>query len=191
MHTARRLPAAISAVLVALMCHPLAHAADTFYVSAQLPYNVIEGDFDNVHAPEVRTGVGIGVSLGYKLTPSFGLEIRWAVTKHDIGGATTDFRELSVNGRYLFLEDKSIRPYVMVGYGDYSLGDSSLTFGGRGPRFGLGFDSFINSNVSWGVALARAVPSYDKITKSDGPVVLTGSLRGDTTSLILDIKYHF
>jgi len=63
--------------------------------------------------------------------------------------------------------------------------------GGKGVRFGLGFDSFLEPTFSLGAALVRSVPLYDKIEKSDAPVTLVGKLRGDTTSLILSMKHHF
>jgi len=160
-------------------------------MGAQLPYSVIQGDFDNSHVPEAKAGLGLGVSFGYWLMPKLALEISWSVSKHNSTGATIDVQERSLNGRYLLSEDKTSQSYVLLGYGQFSLGDSSLTFGGRGVRFGLGFDSFLDPKFSLGAALVRSVPSYDKIEKSDGPASLVGGLRGDMTSLILSMKYHF
>ena len=84
-----------------------------------------------------------------------------------------------------------MQPYVLLGYGQFSIGDSSLTLGGSGIRFGVGFDSFLDPKLSLGAALVRSVPSYNRIEKGDGSAILVGSLRGDTTSLILNMKYHF
>jgi hypothetical protein len=191
MDVIKRLPVVLCVVCVVFGPSRSAQGAETFYVGAQLPYSVIQGDFDNSHVPEAKAGLGLGVSFGYWLMPKVALEISWSVSKHNSAGATIDVQERSLNGRYLLSEDKPTQPYVLLGYGQFSLGDSSLTFGGRGFRFGLGFDSFLDPKFSLGAALIRSVPSYNKIEKSDGPVTLVGSLRGDMTSLILNMKYHF
>lgn len=189
-----RIPKSVAVVLrvsiVASGMCGLARAADTFYVGAQLPISLIQGDFDNTNAPKVDSGIGIGVLLGYWLAPTVALEMSLSQSNHKSAGATISFQEISLNLRYLLSENKSMQPYVLLGYGQYFLGDGSLTFGGTGVRFGLGFDSSFTSKLSWGAALIRSVPSYDKITKGDG-VTLVGSLRGDTTSLIFNIKNHF
>jgi len=191
MDVIRRLPVVLCVACAVFGPSRPAPAAETFYVGAQLPYSVVQGDFDNSHAPEVDAGLGLGVSFGYWLLPKLALEVSWSVSKHKSAGATIGIEERSLSGRYLLSEDKSTQPYVLLGYGQFSLGDSSLTFGGRGFRFGLGFDSFLDPKFSLGAALVRSVPSYNKIEKSEGPATLVGGLRGDMTSLILNMKYHF
>jgi hypothetical protein len=191
MDVIKRLPIILFVACAAFGPYRSAQAAETFYVGVQLPYNVIQGDFDNTHLPEVSPGFGLGVSFGYQLMPRVAVDVNWSVSKMKTVGVTVDFQERSLNGRYLLSEDKSMQPYVLLGYGQFSFGDPSLTFGGRGVRFGVGFDSFLGPKLSLGAALVRSVPSYDRIEKSDGPVTLVGSLRGDTTSLILNMKYHF
>lgn len=168
-----------------------ARSAESFYLGAQVPYNVIQGDFDNTHAPEIDGALGLGVVLGYWLTQRIALEASWSVSKHHSAGTTIAVEEFSLNGRYALLSDRSVEPYALLGYGRFTLGDQSLTFGGRGMRFGLGLEWNPRSTVSQGVVLLRSTPSYDKIEKSDGPVILNGSLRGDMTSLIYSIRYHF
>ncbi len=191
MHATKRLPVILPVVCAALGLYGSAQAAETFYVGAQLPYNMIQGDFDNVHFVDAGTGIGLGVLFGYQPMPRVAIEISWSVSKHKAQGVTFDFQERSLSGRYLFSDDKSMQPYVLLGYGQFSIGDNSLTLGGSGVRFGAGFDWFLDPKISLGAALVRSVPSYNRIEKSDSPVILVGSLRGDTTSLIFNMKYHF
>jgi hypothetical protein len=187
----KRLPVILTVACAAFGPYRSAQAAETFYIGAQLPYSFIQGDFDNTHFLDVGPGLGLGVLFGYQPMPRVAIEFNWSVSKHKVQGITIDVRERSLNGRYLFSDDKSMQPYVLLGYGQFSLGDSSLTLRGSGVRFGVGLDSFLNPKLSLGAALVRSVPSYNRIESSDGSVILIGSLRGDTTSLILDMKYHF
>jgi hypothetical protein len=193
MHVSRIswLEATVSSLVFTFAPFGVCRSAEAFYVGAQIPYTVVQGDFDNVHAPEVGGALGLGVTFGYWLTQRIAVEASWAVSKHHSAGTTIAVEELSLNGRYALLTDDSLEPYALLGYGRFTLGDSSLTFGGGGMKFGLGLDWDPRSKVSQGVVLVRSIPSYDKIEKSDGPVILNGSLRGDMTSLIYRIRYHF
>ncbi len=191
MDVTRCLPAILSVVCAAFGLYRSAQAEETFYIGAQLPYSVIQGDFDNTHFLDFGPGFGLGVLFGYQPLPRVAVEFSWSVSKHKAQGVTADLQERSLNGRYLFSDDKSMQPYVLLGYGRFSLGDSSLTLGGSGVRFGAGIDSFLAPKLSLGAALVRSVPSYNRIEKGDGSAILVGSLRGDTTSLILNMKYHF
>jgi len=191
MDVIKRLPAILPVVCAAFGLYGSAQAEETFYIGAQLPYSVIQGDFDNTHFLDFGPGFGLGVLVGYQPMPRVAIEVSWSVSKHKAQGVTADLQERSLSGRYLFSDDKSIQPYVLLGYGRFSLGDSSLTLGGSGVMFGVGFDSFLDPKLSLGAALVRSVPSYNRIEKNDGSAILIGSLRGDTTSLILNMKYHF
>lgn len=75
--------------------------------------------------------------------------------------------------------------------GAYTLGDSSLTFGGSGYNLGVGLDYYSSSKVSLGIALIQKFITYDEIVESDVPLTMNQNLNGDTTSIRFDATYHF
>jgi len=183
--------AVINTAVLLLGIAPDVHAVEKFYIGAMIPYNMIGGDFDNSHMPEVDAGVGLGAILGYKVTKGLAFEVDWSDSKLKSSGATVDFTELSVNAKYSFPDGDPVQPYVFAGVGKFTLGDSSLTLGGTGFNLGLGVDYYFNPKMSWGAGLFWKSITYDTIEKSDVPVILVGNLSGNTTSFRLDLKYHF
>ena len=161
------------------------------YFGIQVPYNSIDGDFDGTNMPKVDSGVGFGLILGYHFSPQFGIELDWASSGHNAEGADIDFDEFSLNMKFSFLPDGSARPFLFAGIGTFTLGDSSLTFGGTGYNLGLGVDFQVGEQNSIGLALIRKIITYDEITKSEVPLILVGDLEGDTTTVRFDFTHHF
>ncbi len=57
-------------VLTALLAVNVpAFAREGLYLGVQLPYDDIQGDFDDNLAPSVDPGIGNGVIVGYGITP--------------------------------------------------------------------------------------------------------------------------
>lgn len=177
-------------VLAALLAVNVpAFASQGLYLGLQLPYDDIQGDFDNNIAPSVDPGLGVGLIFGYGITPNFSLEIDLSSSRHSSAGATIDFNEFSLDAKYAFLAPQSVQPFLLAGFGGYTLGDSSLTFGGHGFNIGVGVDFYTRSKWSFGVGLIRKVITYDRIDK--GNAVLLQNLNGDTTTVRFDASYHF
>lgn len=177
----------VLAVLLAL--NVPAFAKEGFYLGVQLPYDNIQGDFDNNLMPSVDPGLGIGLIAGYGITPNFSLEIDLSSSSHTSAGATIDFTEFSFDAKYAFLAPEPVQPYLLLGFGGYTLGDSSLTLGGNGYNLGVGVDFYTMSGWSFGLGLIRKIITYDRIEQ--GNVILLQNLNGDTTTLRFDATYHF
>jgi hypothetical protein len=54
-------------VLVLLATGIPAYAKEGFFLSLQIPYNKVQGDFDDINAPSVDAGAGLGFIAGYGL----------------------------------------------------------------------------------------------------------------------------
>lgn len=177
-------------MLVAMVS--VANAKEGFYLGAQIPYNMVGGDFDNKTMPKVDSGAGIGLIAGYAFIPSFALEIDYSATSHkwNTGGlsGTVGLAELSLNGKYSFLTVSELQPFLFAGIGSFAIGDSSLILSGTGYNLGIGADYYVTPNVSIGAGLIRKFITYDK---ADHGYVLLKNVNGDTTSIRLDVAYHF
>jgi hypothetical protein len=178
---------AVLAVLLA--ANVPAFAKEGLYLGLQLPYDDIQGDFDDNTMPSVDPGLGVGVILGYGITPNFSLELDLSSSSHNSLGATIDFTEVSLDAKYAFLAPESVQPYLFFGFGGYTLGDNSLRFEGNGYNLGIGVDFYAMSDWSFGVGLIRKVITYDRIEQSD--LILLQNLNGDTTTIRFDATYHF
>jgi len=161
------------------------------FLGVQIPYNMINGDFDGTTMPKVDSGTGFGLILGYSFNPQFGMEIDWAGSGHNSEGADIAFGELSLNMKFSFVAEGTARPFLFAGIGAFTLGDSSLTFGGTGYNLGFGVDFQVGDANTIGLALIRKIITYDEIVKSDTPLTLVGDLKGDTTSIRFDFTHHF
>jgi len=161
------------------------------YLGFQIPYNMIDGDFDGTTMPKVDSGIGFGLILGYSFNPQFGMEIDWAGSGHNSEGADITFSELSLNMKFSFVPKGTAHPFLFAGIGAFTLGDSSLTFGGTGYNLGIGVDFQVADTNTIGLALIRKIITYDEIVKSDAPLTLVGDLKGDTTSIRFDFTHHF
>ncbi len=177
-------------VLAALLTVNIpAFAKEGLYLGVQLPYDDIGGDFNDNLAPSVDPGLGIGLIFGYGITPNISFEIDLSSSSHHSAGATIDFTEVSLNAKYAFLAPQSVQPFLLVGFGGYTLGDSSLRFGGNGFNLGVGVDFYTMSHWSFGVGLFEKFITYDRV--ENGDVVLVQDLNGDTTTIRFDATYHF
>ncbi len=179
----------IMVLAVLLASNVPAFAREGFYLGVQLPYDIIQGDFDGTNAPSVDSGLGIGIIFGYGITPNFSLGLDLSSSRHDVGVDRISFTEFSFDAKYAFLASEPVQPYLLAGYGVYRLGDSSLTFGGKGFNLGVGVDFYTKSNWSFGLGLIRKFITYDEVVKGD--VILQKDLNGDTTTIRFDATYHF
>lgn len=161
------------------------------YFGFQMPFNMIKGDFDGRSAPAVDGGLGFGFIFGYAFTTHFAAEIDWAGSSHKSGTATIGFGEFSLNGKLIVPISDQVQPYVIAGWGQYTLGDETLLFSGKGYNFGLGVDIYRSDRLSLGAAMIRKVITYDRIEDSNRGAKLYKSIDGETSSIRLDLAFHF
>lgn len=183
--------AAFCAILVFLAAGITAHAREGYFLGLQIPFNKVGGDFDNQKAPDVKGGTGLGLIAGYGFTPAFSLELDLAGTGHRQAGAHISFREFSLNGKYAFEATPHLQPFLFLGIGSFRLGDNNLMYGGLGYNVGIGMDYYSSPHLSWGIALIGKIIKYDRVVKGSKPDSVTGNLNGGTSSLRLDVSYHF
>jgi hypothetical protein len=163
-----------------------------WFLGLQVPYNMIDGDFDGGTMPKVDSGIGIGLIVGYSFNQRFAMEIDWAASRHDSESARIGFGEFSLNLKYSVLRsNEQSHLFLFAGVGSFALGDSSLTLGGMGYNLGLGIDIPVAEKNTIGIALIRKIITYDKILESDVPLTIVGDINGDTTSLRFDFTHHF
>lgn len=179
------------AIVVFLATGVTAHAKEGAYVGFHVPFNKINGDFDNTKATAVKGGTGLGLIAGYGFTSAVSLELDLAGTGHRSGDANVRFREFSLNGKYAFEASPHVQPFLFLGVGSFTLGNDSVTYGGRGYNVGLGMDYYQSPHLSWGAALIGKIIRYDRVVKGTRPASVPDKLNGETTSLRLDATYHF
>jgi hypothetical protein len=178
-------------ILVCLAPGVTAHAREGFFLGLQVPFNKINGDFDNQKAPAVKGGTGLGIIGGYGFSPNVSLELDLAGTGHKQAGDKIGFGEFSLNGKYAFEASPHVQPFLFFGIGSFTLGNNNLRYGGTGYNAGIGMDYYTTSHLSWGAALIGKFVKYDRVLKGTKPASATGNLNGETTSLRFDATYHF
>jgi hypothetical protein len=179
------------AVLVCLAPGVTAHAKEGFFLGLQIPFNKINGDFDNQKAPAVKAGTGLGVIAGYGFSPAVSMELDLAGTGHRQAGDRIGFGEFSLNGKYAFEASPHVQPFLLFGLGSFTLGNDTLTRGGTGYNAGVGMDYYASSHLSLGAALIGKIIKYDRVVKGSKPALEPDKLNGETTSLRFDATYHF
>ncbi|MBI3804057.1 MAG: porin family protein [Nitrospirae bacterium] len=179
----------------------LAEAKEGFYLGGELLYNSIDGDFDGTKGPDSDNGGGIGLILGYGLTPGFSLEIDWNASVHTaevVRGATPSDAGLGafiLALKYNFLSHQPLQPFLRAGIGGYAFivkdprGDLKLT--GSGFDLGGGVDYYVAPHFSIGAGVSRRFIEYRKIDFLGRKANLSPKISGDTTSLEVDFIYHF
>jgi hypothetical protein len=166
-----------------------AQAREGFYFGGVIPFNKIQGNYED--SQPTMNLIGFGYAIGYVFTENIAVEFDWAMSKHYAAGTHVTFSEVSVNGKFSFPASKIGHPYFLFGYGIFSLGNWGMTYNGKGHNLGIGTDYYITPKLSAGAAIIEKIIEYDRIIKSHGSIWLLESRNGDTTSVRLDITYHF
>ncbi|MDH4162026.1 MAG: porin family protein [Nitrospirota bacterium] len=170
------------AVLACLLIAAPASAKSGFYLGVNMLFNDISGE---INSPEVLdAGNGLGLRAGFGLNRYLALEGAIWKTEHDrTGGGSTDLKagtlDLKLN---LPLSGSNIEPYVLVGFGRYTLETGSASVNGTGTQFGIGMDIYLFPELSFNAGLTRRNITFDTPgTDEDGKV----------TSLDFGFTYHF
>lgn len=162
------------------------------YLGLQVPYSMISGDFDDTTMAKVDPGIGLGIILGYRFNPYIFLEIDAAGSSHQSDFETIGFVELSLNMKLNMLADpdKAI-PFLFAGVGSFTIGDNDLMLGGYGYNLGMGFDIPVSANNTIGITVMRKLITYDEIVETSNQATLSGTIKGDATTIRLDLSHHF
>lgn len=156
------------------------------YFGAQMPANIISGDFD------IDPSLGFGFTFGYHFDSPIGLEITWARSGHTSGGGTNvTFSELSLNAKVDLRSEGRVIPFLIAGVGSFELGDKSLLLGGSGYNLGIGADASVSAHNTLGLTLMRKIITYDKVLESDPPATLDKDLNGNMVSIIISFTHYF
>ena len=175
----------------------VASAKEGFYIGAQVPYNMIGGDFDYKTAPKYDPGTGIGLIAGYTFPINLAVEVDVARSTHSwksSGYTGTDaLAEISLNGKYSFIVSNEFQPYLLAGVGSFVIStkdwatNNTETLSGTGVNAGVGADYYFTPNVSAGLGVIQKFITYDKWSAG----TLNKNIKGDTTSIRFDVAYHF
>lgn len=159
---------AIAAIAVGLSAPTLAHAANDFYVGANLIRITDKGDA----APAIHP-IALGLKVGMQLTPNFALEARAASgIKHDsanVSGFDVDLKVDYLYGLYAKgrVEIGGVAPYLLLGY---SRGQETATVKAFGLSqseahgsfsYGVGLDVPVSERVSINAEWAQLVKGTD------------------------------
>jgi hypothetical protein len=167
-----------------------AQALEGFYFGGVLPFNKIQGNYQD--SQPTMNLIGLGYTIGYVFTENIAVEFDYAMSKHYAGGTHVTFSEVSVNGKYSFPATKIGRPYLFFGFGSFFLGNGGLTLAGKGYNVGIGTDYYIAPKFSVGAAIIEKIIEYDRIIKANNTLLwILNSRNGDTTSVRFDLTYHF
>jgi len=158
----------------------------------------LRGDF-----AEVDPGAGWGVKIGYHFPIRLAVEAELGLTGHQVEGEDAGNGFFVVGLRYfpvrLSFSDRPLYPYFRLGLGRYVLVIENVQDGfgrredlkltGRGFDAGIGFDFYLEKNVSLEAGLTQRFVKYDDIDFLDSE--LSKKVRGHMTSLSGGVKYHF
>ncbi len=206
----------IAAVMMLLVTSH-AEAKNGFYMGLGAAYNTIQGDFDGASVlgggteeiilPDLDNAVGIDVLAGFGIGDAWAIEFNFMSSGHDgtWQGRNGDvsYNSFSVNGKYSFLPEGSVQPYLLFGLSYNVLliknGATDLFFGqvadatlvGAGLNAGAGIDSYLSPNVSLNLGIMYRYVDYTEAEDVHQSGTISDGLDGSGFSLLLTTAYHF
>lgn len=126
----KAVPAALALLLAPLAMSAHAEITITPFATYQwFDTDTTESIFNTSSAPDIKDKEGFALSLGYRFTPSLGLEAHYGRTSTEteilpvISPTAVDVRNTrySVDGYYTFTPERTIAPYVLLGVGQTQL----------------------------------------------------------------------
>jgi len=188
-----------------------------FYLGIAVPNHSIGGDFEGNSflysaseidlIPKVQDGYGWGIILGGRFSKG-AIELSYLRSTHDIsfdgdiiGEAT--YHIINIDGKYYFLTDKPIQPFLLGGFcfpwlvAENSSFDGSnwgnTTFKGAiGLNLGGGIAAYLNPKVSVSLGLIYRWVSYSQNEGIDGIAAdLEESLDGSGVNYNIALTFGF
>ena len=179
-----------------------ASAASGYYLGFNILGSMVGGDFDGGLAPEIDPGAGLGLVLGYGLTPFFAMELNANSAVHDIkvapGAQAVEATQSSLTFSFKvnIYPDHPTQPFIRMGGGFYMLAlddpvyTSHQKWTGLGGEIEIGVDFYIFPNFSIGTGLTQRLIKYDKFAQFGVSTPIEPALVGDTTSATVNFVYH-
>lgn len=170
------------ALAVTLIATP-AMAKEGFYLGVNMLFNDISGD---INSPEwINSGNGLGLRGGFGLNRYLAIEAGIWKTKHDLksSGNAADLKAGTLDLKINFpLSGSHIEPYLLVGYGKYTLEQNGFSEDGKGGRIGIGMDIYLFPELSFNAGLTRNNVTFTHAGQDKD---------GKITSLDFGVTYHF
>jgi len=142
-----------------------AQGAETFYVE----HSFLQRDPGRLRQfarSRSKAGLGLGVFVWLLAHAQVALEISCRCRNTTAPVQRSDVQERPERAVFA-LGGQIYAAYVLLGYGQFSLGDSSLDVWRQGLfRFGLGSICFSNPKFSLGAGADQSVPSYNKMRRA-------------------------
>jgi hypothetical protein len=158
-------------------------AKEGFYLGVNVLFNDISGD---INSPEwLNSGNGLGLRGGFGLNKYLSFEAGLWKTKHDLknGGQTADLKAGTLDLKVNFpLTGSHIEPYLLVGYGSFTLEQNGFSEDGKGGRFGIGLDIYLFPELSFNAGLTRSNVTFTHAGQDKD---------GKITTMDFGIAYHF
>lgn len=187
-------------ILFPLLNYGCINPKEGSYLGGSLLYSHIGGDFDGKDTPRTEPGKGFGFIVGMKLTPALALQVDFNVTSHHadfINGSASSHAGLQatvIGLKYNIQSHQWFQPFIQAGLGafDFKMNDPSLgkfALSGTGITPGIGLESYLSSHFSTAVGITRRIILYEKMEFEGSKKNV--HIRGDTTSINLDLRYYF
>ncbi len=205
------------AVVMMFLATSQAEAKSGFYMGLGAAYNTIGGDFDGASVlrgvteeiilPDSNNAVGIDVLAGFGMDYGWAIELNFMSSGHDgtWAGRTGDvsYNSFSVNGKYSFLSEGSVQPYLLFGLSynvllikngaiDTFFGQvTDATLSGSGLNAGVGVDNYLSPNVSLTLGLMYRYVDYTEAEGVHQSGTIEDGINGSGLSFLLTTAYHF
>lgn len=174
MHRVRSCCALTGAALL-LCASGGAAATDGFFLGLDFHTSHINAEDEGPNAPVGSVfiddnGGGATFFLGYGITPSFPLRLNLSVAEHETNDTSVEFfySSLTLEAAYLFRNGEPLRPYVLGGFGGFSVRSrkDAFDFETTGPGFviGTGIVYFLSEHFALDFALRGDLINWDKQT---------------------------
>ena len=197
---------------------PHAEANSGFYIGLGAAYNTFGGgDLDGSQAlsdgreviilPDLDSAVGFDLLLGQRMNDAWAIEFNFMSSAHNgtwegLKGDST-YTSVSFNGKYSFLRENRVRPYLLLGLGYQRLlikkgaadiytgavADASLY--GYGLNFGTGIDIYLNQKVSVTMGVLYRYLEYTEAAGVHQSASIDDGVDGSGFSFLLTTAYHF
>jgi len=171
------------AVALMLIIAAPAAAKEGLYLGANMLFNDISG---GINSPEwVNSGKGLWLRGGFGLNRYLSFEAGLWETKHDLknGGPSAALKAGTLDLKVNFpIKGSHIEPYLLVGYGSYTIEQNGFSEDGKGSRFGIGMDIYLFPKLSFTIGLTRNNVTFTHAGQD---------IDGKITSTDYGITYHF
>jgi len=159
-----------------------AQAKEGFYLGANLLFNNIGGDIN-----DLKYGNGLGLHAGYGLNRYLAFEAGVFKTGNDIKsvGGTAWFKGGTIDAKLTFpLTGSHMEPYIFGGVGWYKIAYPVQTIEGYGGQLGVGVDIYLFPELNLSVGLSRRNINFDATS-------VFPEKKAKVTTLDIGLTYHF